>query len=192
MPTRCALPTACPVAQKLQSDEEFAEVFARSKWRTSKWGPAKLEAELARRGVAREHVSSALSSVFGDEGLQLDAHLGDLQWQQGQGPGRAGAGSAASTSGSADLPGAGALSLNGPPDGGGTGGGAGAAGVLVAAARRQYEQSRGLKPETRRRRLVGWLHRRGHRWEDVSKIVKQLEKEAAAEALDGEGLADGI
>ncbi|PSC73000.1 p-type h+-atpase isoform C [Micractinium conductrix] len=62
----------------LQSDEEFAEVFARSKWRQSKWGPRRIEMELHHRGVSAELSAAALHSVFG-EGLDLRQHLEQLE-----------------------------------------------------------------------------------------------------------------
>jgi hypothetical protein len=34
---------SCSPARLLQSDAEFAEVFARSKWRQSKWGSRRIE-----------------------------------------------------------------------------------------------------------------------------------------------------
>ena len=51
----------------LIDDEEFAVVFARSKWRQSKWSPKKIEGELRRRGVDDGAVGLAIESVFGEE-----------------------------------------------------------------------------------------------------------------------------
>ena len=51
----------------LVDDEEYAVVFARSKWRQSKWSPKKIEGELRRRGVDDAVVGMALESVFGEE-----------------------------------------------------------------------------------------------------------------------------
>lgn len=51
----------------LVDDEEYAVVFARSKWRQSKWSPKKIEGELRRRGVDDQVVGLALESVFGEE-----------------------------------------------------------------------------------------------------------------------------
>jgi hypothetical protein len=53
---------------------------------------------------------------------------------------------------------------------------------LLAAARRQRELTAGLSPEARKRRLVGWLQRRGHPWETVGRVVRQLEEEEEAAA----------
>ena len=56
--------------------------------------------------------------------------------------------------------------------------------ALLQQARSRHALSGGLPEEARRRRLVGWLQRRGHKWADISQIMRQLEKEAAAAALD--------
>ncbi len=45
---------------------------------------------------------------------------------------------------------------------------------LVESAQRQAHLTRGIPSETRRRRLVGWLQRRGHTWDTISAILKEL------------------
>lgn len=45
---------------------------------------------------------------------------------------------------------------------------------LVGSAQRQAHLTRGFPAETRRRRLVAWLQRRGHSWDTVSAILKEL------------------
>eukprot|EP00873_Tetraselmis_striata_P034321 jgi/Tetstr1/454585/TSEL_041479.t1 len=45
-----------PGGQGLQSDREYAEVFARSKWRQSCWAPARIATELRRNGVCQDDV----------------------------------------------------------------------------------------------------------------------------------------
>lgn len=45
---------------------------------------------------------------------------------------------------------------------------------LLASARRQVEMTEQMPPETRKRRLTGWLLRRGHEWDTVSKIIALL------------------
>ena len=45
---------------------------------------------------------------------------------------------------------------------------------LLGSVRRQAHLSRGLPPETRRRRLVAWLQRRGHTWGTVSALLREL------------------
>jgi len=49
--------------------------------------------------------------------------------------------------------------------------------ALLQATRRQYQLTAGLPGEARKRRLVGWLQRRGHAWEDISKLLQLVEKE---------------
>lgn len=45
---------------------------------------------------------------------------------------------------------------------------------LLASARRQADMTASLPSETRKRRLTGWLLRRGHEWDTVSRIVALL------------------
>ncbi|GAB4820172.1 hypothetical protein N2152v2_007218 [Parachlorella kessleri] len=130
----------------LQSDREFAEVFVRSKWRTSKWGPAKLQLELSRRGVAKQHIDAAVQQQFGD-GLQVGTHIEDLTLTfhpEDGGPGSSGSAHAARLHGSSSPPPAGQGQLGAAAD---------PAGALLAEARRQFERSRGLSGDTRKRRL---------------------------------------
>ena len=46
---------------------------------------------------------------------------------------------------------------------------------LLEGARRQLDLSRGLPAETRRRRLIMYLQRRGHNWDTISKLLQQTE-----------------
>ena len=50
-------------------------------------------------------------------------------------------------------------------------------GALLQAARRQFQLTMGLSAEARKRRLVGWLQRRGHTWEVVARVCRRLEEE---------------
>ena len=52
--------------------------------------------------------------------------------------------------------------------------------ALLRAARDQYDRTAGLAAEARRRRLAGWLQRRGHAWTDVARVMRRVEDEAAA------------
>ena len=61
---------------------------------------------------------------------------------------------------------------------------------LLEQARRQHAQSLGLPADARRRRLVGWLQRRGHRWEDISRLLHQLDKEEASATIDAAASVD--
>jgi len=55
-------------------------------------------------------------------------------------------------------------------------------GQLKIAARLQFAKSARTDPETRRRRLVHWLLRRGHKWDVVRDVLGELEAEAKLEA----------
>ena len=46
---------------------------------------------------------------------------------------------------------------------------------LLDATRKQLEMSRALPADTRRRRVVSWLQRRGHSWDTISKLLQQTE-----------------
>lgn len=46
---------------------------------------------------------------------------------------------------------------------------------LLTAARARAAASRGLPKDARRRRLVGWLARRGHAWSTISAVLAELE-----------------
>jgi len=48
--------------------------------------------------------------------------------------------------------------------------------ALLVAARRQFQLTAGLSDEARKRRIVGWLQRRGHSWEVVSRVLKWLDE----------------
>lgn len=46
---------------------------------------------------------------------------------------------------------------------------------LLGSARRQADFTAGLPIEARRRRLVGWLQRRGHDWETITRVLALLQ-----------------
>ena len=46
---------------------------------------------------------------------------------------------------------------------------------LLESARRQTEVTRGMPLQTRRRRMVAWLERRGHSWDTISQVLRNLE-----------------
>lgn len=126
----------------LQSDAEFAESFARSKWRQTKWGPDKIKSELHHRGIPLDIAEKGVRSVFGSTGLDMKRFLDNKMPQE-----------------ESDT-----FHVSQSLEGG-----------LLAASRQQWEISRNLKPETRKRRLVSWLQRRGHSWENISRILRILE-----------------
>ncbi|KAI8103024.1 hypothetical protein M9434_005812 [Picochlorum sp. BPE23] len=136
----------------LQSDAEHAVIFARSKWRQSRWSPRKIGMELSRKGVAKEHISLALESVFGDEG-----NISVKRYMDEEGYGR-------------DPTDIDSVSSLGHPEE-----------ALIQAAIRQY-QSYGshISKEAKRRRLTGWLQRRGFSWDDVSRLVSMAESHSSS------------
>lgn len=127
----------------LQDDAEFAATFARSKWRSCTWAPARIERELvAGRGVAPADARAAVEAVFGSRlGDALkprsDRYAPDEEEDGGSGA---------------------ALTLH-----------------LLDAARARDRLARALPRDARRRRLVGWLGRRGHGWGVISGVLRELE-----------------
>jgi SOS response regulatory protein OraA/RecX len=138
----------------LQSDAEFAEVFARSKWRQAKWGPSRIGGELRRRGVAPAHAASALEGVFG-EGGRLEVRR-FIEEEADEAAGEAGEGSMRAL-GDGEAPVA----------------------ALLRTARDRWARTAGLDAAARKRRLAGWLQRRGHVWDDVARVVARVEAEEA-------------
>ena len=65
--------------QGLQSDADFAEVFARSKWRQSRWAPSRIRMELVKRGVAKQHIEAGLESVFGEHSERLNVDFQEAE-----------------------------------------------------------------------------------------------------------------
>lgn len=176
--------------------------------------PSLPKQELARRGVKPEVAEEALRGVFG-QGLDLGSHLDSLADAEVAAAGGGGGGGDSDS----DSGGSSAGQLRGRDhSGGGHGGVASATGYvsvpharasgaaaaaaaaasqgsmraaeLLGQARRQHALSAGLPQEARRRRLVGWLQRRGHGWEDISRLLRQLEKEEAARTIDAAASVD--
>ena len=50
-------------------------------------------------------------------------------------------------------------------------------GRITATSRKRWALSGGMAPEKRRRRLVGWLQRRGHAMSLIQRIMDSLEAE---------------
>lgn len=138
----------------LQSDAEFAEVFARSKWRQARWGPSRIGGELRRRGVAPAHAAAALAGVFG-EGGRLEVRR-FIEEEADEAAGDAGEGSMRAL-GDGEAPVA----------------------ALLRTARDRWARTAGLDAAARKRRLAGWLQRRGHVWDDVARVVARVEAEEA-------------
>lgn len=45
---------------------------------------------------------------------------------------------------------------------------------LLETAQRQAHLTKGMPSETRRRRMVGWLQRRGHSWDTISSLLREM------------------
>lgn len=123
----------------LQSDLEYAEAFARSRWRTSIWGPQRLKQELRQRGVSPEDIEAAIQMVFttSDEFLNQDDDSEDNEGRWGM------------TKRTSDH--------------------------LMEKARLQWGRGDSISPEARKRRMIGWLQRRGFNWSITTEVLKSLE-----------------
>lgn len=123
----------------MHSDREYAEIFAQSKWRQSRWAPSKIRWELQSKGLVADDIESALEDVFGDE-VRLD--LDNLDEDRAE-----------VTSETRFDP----------------------RHHLLEGVKCQANLSQGLKPETRKRRLIMWLQRRGHNWESISSLLEHVD-----------------
>ncbi|KAL0039656.1 hypothetical protein WJX77_004520 [Trebouxia sp. C0004] len=129
---------------ELQSDADYAEVYTRSKWRQSRWAPSRIQQELVRKGVSRLDCQAALESVFGESTRGRMRVNMDAVEDVDDESSRV-----FGTEERVDH-------------------------QLLGSARRQAEMTVSLPTEARRRRLSGWLLRRGHDWNTVSKILALL------------------
>ena len=134
----------------VHSDVDYAEQWARYKWRTAKWAPWRIRTSLREKGVADRDSNEGLSRVFdnlGDvrvrESLADDDNNDDDERKE--------------------------VAIAGEEEDKGA--------ELVRAARRRWQLSRGLPQTTRRRRLSAWLERRGHRAGVARDIISTLEGE---------------
>ena len=107
-------------ARGYQSDEEFARQFAREKWTSSGWGPARVRQELVRKGIAASLRERVIAETYGDDDLTE---------------------------------------------------------ALLPLARKRWASTEDLPTETRRRRLVGFLQRRGYDWETTKTVLNRVRGE---------------
>lgn len=129
---------------KVQSDADYAEVYTRSKWRQSRWAPSRVQQELLKKGVSKRDCQTALEGVFGESSRGRVRVNLEDLTEEDTGTP-----TLFGTEGRVDQ-------------------------QLLASARRQVEMTEQMPPETRKRRLTGWLLRRGHEWDTVSKIIALL------------------
>ncbi|KAG6552576.1 hypothetical protein Mapa_005774 [Marchantia paleacea] len=135
----------------LQSDQEYAEVFARSRWNGNAWGPKRIKYELSRRGVSKENVEAGLMHVF-----QNDKDAGDVDEEE-DGRDRWGMNQKAAEQ-------------------------------LLSQARRRWSQGNKTDINARKRRMAGWLQRRGFGWDITSDLLRILQCEDQEEREDQEEL----
>lgn len=51
----------------MHSNREYAELFAQSKWRQSRWAPSRIRRELMSKGLAAKDIDHSLRQVFGED-----------------------------------------------------------------------------------------------------------------------------
>ena len=137
----------------VQSDVDYAEQFGRMKWRTSKWAPAQIRVELKRRGIHERDAREGLSRVFGDDVNAV-----------GESDGYVRRGTVFEVRREAR-----ALGEESADDD--------KSYELFLASRKRWALTDGMDSEKRRRRLIGWLQRRGHAMSLIQRIVDSLEAE---------------
>ena len=137
----------------VQSDVDYAEQFGRMKWRTSKWAPAQIRTELKRKGMDERDAREGLSRVFGDDVNAV-----------GESGGYVRRGTVFEVRQEARA--MGTESADGDKSY-----------ELFLASRKRWALTDGMDSEKRRRRLIGWLQRRGHAFSLIQRIVDSLEAE---------------
>jgi hypothetical protein len=142
--------------KEIVSDTNYAEMWARYKWRTGKWAPRRIRASLQEKGIADCDANAGLANVFDDLGdVKLDK-IGDDGDDDSSSPN----------------------AIAGEEHDKGT--------ELVTAARKRWVLSRGMDGVKRRRRLHAWLERRGHGGGTSRAIVETLEREDQQKVWDEE------
>ena len=138
--------------QGLQDDARYAQMFARWRWRTGARAPAHIARELKLKGVDPADAAAALEAVFGPGGRMQRREVygdGDEQEEGGDGGSAGGAGISSSKEES-------------PWE------------QLVRQAARRAELSQGERPDKRRAKLARWLAYRGHGWDTVRQVLKEV------------------
>lgn len=132
----------------LQSDVEYAEAFVRSRWRSACWGPQRLKQELKLRGVGPEDVAIALEKVFTSTDDAIHEEEEDSDGDE-----------------EAEDEMVWGMTRE-------------ARKHLLEKVRLQWARGGSqLSAEARKRRMVGWLQRRGFNWSITSQILKSLESQ---------------
>ena len=137
----------------VQSDVDYAEQFGRMKWRTSKWAPAQIRTELKRKGMDERDAREGLSRVFGDDVNAV-----------GESGGYVRRGTVFEVRQEARAMGTESADDDKSYE-------------LFLASRKRWALTDGMDSEKRRRRLIGWLQRRGHAFSLIQRIVDSLEAE---------------
>jgi SOS response regulatory protein OraA/RecX len=138
--------------KKIISDVDYAEQWARYKWRAAKWAPRRIRTSLLEKGVGDADADEGLRRVFDQLGdvRVTDENRGDAVRD------------AAPSDARADV-------IAGEEEDKGA--------ELLRAARKRWVLSVGMDSVKRRRRLVAWLERRGHGMRTASSIMTALEQE---------------
>lgn len=160
----------------LHSDNEFAHTYARSKFRQSKWAAPRIKTELKRKGIDPDITEEAIQSVFGEDGLNMRQHFERLEEDEYSPPPDNDDNLQSPSPVPSNITNHDDYSDNIAPIGGYP-----EAALLEDARRRWDGVLRGLPIEAKRRRLIGYLQRRGHKWEDVSRILKFLQNKVEEE-----------
>lgn len=131
----------------VQSDAAYAEMFARYKWRNSRWAEWRIRGALRKKGVEDRDIDVGFESVFAPRGalkidLYEDEDAGDEEEEEEE----------------EDLERARAKEL-------------------LQAARTQFQRNKRGDFQARIRRLMAWLERRGHNGGVIRDIVQVIKRD---------------
>jgi len=156
-------------------DAAYARLYVSSKWRQTKRGPSLIRQDMLRRGLEVSIVEAALQAFFGDEQHSLHVSCSSSSSQsprmrRSQGEdlaeddeveqeGVQGSGTRHEDVDDYDNGGAGEMALGDQ---------------LLEVVKKRHEFMRHLPAETQRRRLTGFLQRRGHSWGTARQVLQHL------------------
>ncbi len=144
-----------PAIEKLQGlglldDREFARSFARSRLAPSRgYGPRRVAMELARKGVARAIVDEVLAEHEAERVAAIEANDADKTSAAGDGAAQDSAQGAAHQD------------------------------PVIAVAQRKLRSMSKLEPEVRRRRLYGFLARRGFSGSEIGRALRLIGRDGS-------------
>jgi SOS response regulatory protein OraA/RecX len=149
-------------ASGVQNDAEYAEMFARYKWRNSRWAAWRVRGALRQKGVEDRDIDEGFASVFARGGVMKVDMFADEDADEEEDL----------MDDEVDLERERAMEL-------------------LQAARTQFKRNTRGDMQARIRRLMAWLERRGHGGSvirDIVEVIKREEKYADDDDEDDNAL----